>query len=57
MEGSVINLKEKTYEVSKTLLFKDAEELAAVAVRAVSLNGSGGFPARPQKAEMTKRDK
>lgn len=54
---AIINFREKTYEESYKSLLRDIEEVAAMAVRAVNFNGSGGFPARePEGGERIKEE-
>ena len=51
-----ITVKPKKYVESRIILAEDAKELATIAVDVVSMNGSGGFPARrPERHEMVIR--
>jgi len=36
----------KTYDQANEVLLDDAKAITAIAVKSVSINGSGGFPAR-----------
>lgn len=46
MVKNPIQFKQKEYKESDQRLARDVKEFAAMAVRAVSFNGSGGFPAK-----------
>jgi|WetSurMetagenome_2_1015567.scaffolds.fasta_scaffold00788_7 hypothetical protein len=51
-EQNVIKLKKREYDEPQRVLLSEVKDIAAAAVRAVCLNGSGGFPARqPDKGE------